>query len=100
MALADSKLASIAILAVCQVMAMALWFSASAIVPALAAEFRLSHFAQAALTSGVQAGFFLGFLASAMLGLAAPLHPRRLFSLSARSWAGAKALFLRVAPPP
>ena len=36
---------------------MALWFSASAVVPALVAEYRLSGFAQAALTSGVQAGF-------------------------------------------
>ena len=35
---------------------MAVWFSASAVAPALAAEFHLSNFAQAALTSGVQAG--------------------------------------------
>ena len=41
---------------------MALWFSASAVIPALVAEFRLSGFAQAALTSGVQAGFVIGCL--------------------------------------
>ena len=70
MAPATSKAASVAIIAVCQVAAMALWFSASAVIPALVAEFRLSGFAQAALTSGVQAGFVLGCLASAFLGLA------------------------------
>ena len=57
MALATSKRASIAIIAVCQVAAMAVWFSASAVAPALAVEFHLSNFAQAALTSGVQVGF-------------------------------------------
>jgi hypothetical protein len=54
-----SKVASVSIIAICQVAAMALWFSASAIVPALVAEYGLSGFAQAALTSGVQAGFVL-----------------------------------------
>ena len=58
--LAGSKSASVAVIAVCQVAAMALWFSASAIVPALVAEFAISGFAQAALTSGVQAGFVVG----------------------------------------
>ena len=48
----DSKRASIAIIAICQVFAMALWFSASAVVPLLVAEYGLSNFMQAALTSG------------------------------------------------
>ena len=61
-----SKRASIAIIAICQVAAMALWFSASAVVPSLVAEFRLSGFMQAALTSGVQAGFVVGCLVSAV----------------------------------
>ena len=77
---------------------MALWFSASAIVPALAAEFHLSHFAQAALTSGVQAGFVLGCLASAMLGLADRLDPRRFFALAACVGAVANILLLFVDP--
>ena len=35
---ADSKHGSVTLIALCQVAAMALWFSASAVVPALAAE--------------------------------------------------------------
>ena len=69
MPFATSKRASIAVIAVCQVAAMAVWFSASAVTPALAAEFHLSNFAQAALTSGVQAGFVIGCLGSAFFGL-------------------------------
>ena len=67
----ESKRASVTVIAVCQVAAMALWFSASAVVPALVAEHGLSKFAQAALTSGVQAGFVVGCLVSAIFGLAA-----------------------------
>ena len=51
---------------------MALWFSASAVIPALVAEYRLTGFAQAALTSGVQAGFVVGCLVSAYFGLPGP----------------------------
>src|SRR5438128_6164678 len=95
---ATSKRASVAIIAICQVAAMALWFSASAVTPALAAEFHLSNFSQAALTSGVQAGFVLGCLASAILGLADRVDPRRLFAASAIVGALANALLLAVNP--
>ncbi len=95
---AESKTASIAIIAMCQVAAMALWFSASAIIPALVARYGLSGFAQAALTSGVQAGFVIGCLASALLGLADRLDPRRFFAVSALAGAIANALLLVVDP--
>jgi MFS family permease len=95
---ADSKRASVALIALCQVAAMALWFSASAVVPALAAEFRLSNFAQAALTSGVQAGFVVGCLASAILGLADRIDPRRFFAAAAGIGALANALLLTIDP--
>ena len=95
---APSKAASIAIIAFCQVAAMALWFSASAVIPALAAEFNLSNFAKAALTSGVQAGFVVGCLASALLGLADRLDPRRFFAASAAIGAVANGLLLVVHP--
>ena len=98
MALATSKRASIAIIAVCQVAAMAVWFSASAVAPALAAEFHLSHFAQAALTSGVQVGFVIGCLVSAFLGLPDRVDPRRLFAASAALAALANAGLLVVDP--
>ena len=93
-----SKVTSVAIIAVAQVAAMALWFSASAVIPALVAEFRLSGFAQAALTSGVQAGFVLGCLVSALTGIADRIDSRRLFAASACLGAVANALLLVVDP--
>ena len=98
MGAATSKLSSVAIIALCQVAALALWFSASAVIPALVAEYRLSGFAQAALTSGVQAGFVVGCLASALLGLPDRVDPRRLFALCALLGALANALLLVVDP--
>src|SRR2546422_6426313 len=98
MSIAASKRASMTIIAVCQVMAMALWFSASAIIPALAAEFRLSNFQQASLTSAVQVGFVIGCLASAVLGLADRLELRRFFAAAAVRAAAANALLLVVDP--
>ena len=92
------KRAAIALIAACQLAAMALWFSASAVIPALTAEFHLSNFAQAALTSSVQAGFVVGCLASAALGLADRTDPRRLFALAALIGAVANALLLLAIP--
>ncbi|MEO8740575.1 MAG: MFS transporter [Casimicrobiaceae bacterium] len=95
---AGSKAASIAIIAGCQVAAMALWFSASAVVPALVAEFHLSRFMQAALTSAVQVGFVIGCLVSAVFGLPDRVDPRRLFALCAGIAAVANALLLVIDP--
>lgn len=98
MAGSSSKRLSIGIIALCQLGAMALWFSASAVVPALVAEFRLSSFMQAALTSGVQAGFVVGCVTSALLGLPDRVDPRWLIALSAIVGASANALLLLVDP--
>jgi len=98
MRMQSSKAASVSIIAVSQVAAMALWFSASAVVPALAAEFKLSNFMQAAFTSAVQVGFVIGCLASALLGLADRIDPRRFFAVSAAIGAGANALLLVIEP--
>ena len=80
---ARSKAFSITVIAACQVAAMSLWFSASAVLPALTVEFHLTAFTQAALTSAVQLGFVVGCVASAVLGLPDRGDPRRLFALSA-----------------
>ena len=94
----ESKRFSVVMIAICQVAAMALWFSASAVTPALTREFHLSRFSQAALTSGVQAGFVLGCLASAVLGLPDRVDPRRLFAVSAAIGALANGLLLAIDP--
>ncbi|HYG86022.1 MAG TPA: MFS transporter [Azospirillum sp.] len=69
-------------LAVAQVLALSLWFSGTAVVPVLRAEAGLDDFQAAAFTSAVQIGFVAGTLASAVLGLADRLDPRRFFMTS------------------
>ncbi len=96
--IATTKWASMAILALAQVAAMALWFSASAVVPALTAEYGLSGFAQSLFTSAVQAGFVVGSLASAFLGLADRLEPRRFFTAAALVAAAANGLIVAAGP--
>ena len=93
-----SKWASLTLLALCQVAAMSLWFSASAVMPALAAEFDLSGFQQSLYTSAVQAGFVAGSLASAFLGLSDRLAPRRFFMAAALLASMANALILAIGP--
>jgi MFS family permease len=95
---AHTKVASVTLIAICQVAAMSVWFSASAALPSLVAEFHLSPFAQAALTSGVQVGFVLGCLVSALLGLPDRVDPRRLFAACAALCAIFNALLLVVDP--
>ena len=92
------KIASITLLALCEVAAMSLWFSASAVVPSIAAEYPLSDLQVSLFTSSVQAGFVLGTLASAALGLADRLEPRRFFMASALIASIANASILVIEP--
>jgi MFS family permease len=62
---------------------MAVWFSASAVVPALARAWRLTESGQAWLTMSVQVGFVCGTLISAIFNLADRLPARGLFAGSA-----------------
>ncbi|MBV1796901.1 MFS transporter [Siccirubricoccus sp. G192] len=84
-----AKWPAVAIIALCQVAALALWFSASAVVGAIAAEYALPPSRAALLTSAVQAGFVAGSLASAVLGLADRIDPRHLFATAALAGAAA-----------
>lgn len=85
---------ALVLLLAAQVLALSLWFSATAIVPALRLEFVLSDGVAALFTSAVQAGFVCGTLASALLGLADRLDPRRFFALASLVAAIANALLL------
>lgn len=93
-----TKWGSLTVLCLCEVAAMALWFSASAVLPALTAEFQLSGFTQSLFTSSVQAGFVLGSVTSAVLGLADRLDPRRFFMASAVTAAAANLAILAFVP--
>ena len=60
---------------------MSLWFSASASVPALRAEWGLSDSTAAWLTLAVQLGFVAGTLVSALTNLPDVMNTRRLFAV-------------------
>jgi MFS family permease len=92
------KVISITLLLIAEVAAMSLWFVSAAILPDMLREMTLSPIRQAALSSGVQAGFVVGALTSALLGLADRYDPRRVFAASAVSAATANAILLIVPP--
>ena len=92
------KLRSIAILMIAEVAALSLWFVSAAILPDMLRDAEISAFRQAALSSGVQAGFVIGALVSAFLGLADRFDPRRVFAASAIAAGLINALLLVVAP--
>ena len=89
---------SIGLLALCEVAALALWFSASAVVPSLVVEYPLSDTQVSLFTSSVQAGFVVGTLLSAFFGLADRLDPRRFFMGSALVAATANLALLAMEP--
>ncbi len=77
------KFRSLVLLLLAEVAAMSLWFVSAAVLPDMLREAALSPFRQAALSSGVQAGFVIGALVSAVLGLADRFDPRRVFAAAA-----------------
>jgi MFS family permease len=84
---------ALTLLALAGLLGMSPWFSASAVVPAIAAEWHLSASAAAWLTLSVQLGFVAGTLASALGNLPDILRTRRLFAISAAAAAAANAAF-------
>jgi MFS family permease len=86
------KPAQLALLALATLLALSLWFSASAVLPQLDAAWRLSGAQRSWLTMSVQLGFVLGALVSAALNLADRLSARTLFAWSAVVGAGANAI--------
>ena len=82
---------ALALIAVGELLGMSLWFSASAVSPALAREWSLSAAATQWLTLAVQLGFVAGTLTSAFGNLPDVFAPRRLVALSALLGAAANA---------
>jgi MFS family permease len=83
----------LAIVAVGVLLAMAPWFSASAVATPLAAEWRLDRLGLPTLTIAVQVGFAVGALALAMTAAADVLPARVLFAAGAVLAAAANAGF-------
>ena len=74
---------ALATIAVGQLFALSLWFSATAVAPQLRELWDLSTGQEAGLTLAVQLGFVAGALLSAVLNLADVIPGRRLFLISA-----------------
>jgi MFS family permease len=74
---------------------MTLWFSATAATGPIAAEFLLSPGQTAWLTMGVQGGFVVGTLVSAILNLPDVLNARRLMAAGCVVGAAANAALVR-----
>jgi MFS family permease len=78
-----SRWRALLLLAIAELFGMSLWFSASAAVPALRAEWRLGEGSAGWLTLAVQLGFVVGTLLSALLNLPDIISTRHLFTVAA-----------------
>src|SRR5689334_13207242 len=74
---------ALTLLSVAELLGMSLWFSGSAVVPALTREWQLSPSQISWIAIAVQLGFVAGTLISATLNLPDIISARRLFAVSA-----------------
>jgi MFS family permease len=89
---AGARRRALAFLSLAELLILSLWFSASAVLPALSREWALGAGGRAGLTIAVQLGFILGTLASALTNLPDVWSPRALLIGSALVGAGANAV--------
>ena len=87
---------ALGLLSLAELLALSLWFSASAVLPALSREWALGDGGRAGLTIAVQAGFIVGTLAAALTNLPDIVPARALMMWAALAGAvderGARAL--------
>ena len=88
-----SKWHALVLLSLAELFGMALWFSGSAVVPALSHEWNLSTSQASWLANAVQFGFVAGTLVSATLNLSDIITTRHLFAVSALLGALTNAFF-------
>jgi MFS family permease len=85
-------------IALSEFLAMSVWFSASAVIPALTTDWLLNGSDQAWLTMSVQAGFVVGAFASSLLNLADYVPGHLLFAITSFLAAIATGLIPYLAP--
>lgn len=90
---APNQWRALVLLSLAELLGMALWFSGSAVVPALASEWNLTSSQVSWLAIAVQLGFVAGTLISATLNLADIITTRHLFTVSALLGALTNAIF-------
>lgn len=84
---------ALVLVSIAELLGMALWFTGSAVVPALAREWNLSSSQVSWLAIAVQLGFVAGTLISATLNLSDIITTRHLFAVSALLGALTNAFF-------
>ena len=87
----SEKWRTVLLLALAELLAMGLWFSATAVTPALAESWQLDASRASWLTLAVQIGFVTGAFLGALFNVADVWSPRLVFSLSALAAATANA---------
>jgi MFS family permease len=87
----DRRWRALFYLSVAELFALSLWFSATAVLPALSREWQLGDSGRAALTIAVQFGFIIGTFLSALGNLPDVYSPRALMAASAGVGAAANA---------
>jgi MFS family permease len=93
----SQKWQTILLLALAEFLAMGLWFSASAVTPALTTVWNLSPADGAWLTMSVQLGFVVGAFLSALFNVADIWPPRLVFALGALAGAAVNGLIAAMA---
>jgi MFS family permease len=83
---------ALVLLSLAEMLALSLWFSASAVLPALSREWSLGDGGRAGLTIAVQAGFIVGTLIAALANLPDVLPPRSLMLWGALAAAAVNAV--------
>ena len=96
----SGKWRNLLLLSMAELLAMGLWFSASAVIPQLTVEWRLTPGQQSWMTMSVQIGFVVGALISAVLNLADRIENRHLFAASASAGALVNAAVPLLEPGP
>src|SRR6188474_884338 len=84
---------ALALLSIAELLGMSLWFSGSAVVPALTREWQLSPSQISWIAIAVQLGFVAGTLISATLNLPDIVSTRHLFAVSSFLGAAINAIF-------
>ena len=84
---------ALALLSAAELLGMALWFSGSAVVPALSSEWQLTASEVSWLAIAVQLGFVAGTLISATLNLPDIISTRHLFAVSSFLGAALNGIF-------
>ena len=94
----SGKWPNILLLALCEVLALSLWFSATAVIPELKSAYDLPDWQASLFSSAVAMGFVVGTMTSAILGLADRIPSKTFFMVAAFVAAAANGLILFVDP--